>query len=271
VAQRAIVMLRERVQAVLGKRLAKFGLELNPTKTRLVDFRPPAERAGAETTLPTTFTFLGFLHIWSKKRSGKATVWQRTAKDRLARTLKAINQQGRFMRPWPIAEQHHRLCRMLAGHFAYFGITGNYPRLATVVHWTRRIWRKWLSRRSWRSYVTWEKFLRLVARYPLPATDPVDLRTTHPPHAASGRRCVSDCEWRNGSGRPLRLSSTSWHSTRVGAAQNLAELDIDFAAIKQAAGWRSPRMPLQFAEKINVARSGMARAAAAAGRDEPVF
>jgi RNA-directed DNA polymerase len=67
----------ERVQAVLGKRLAKFGLELNPTKTRLVDFRPPAERAGAETTLPTTFTFLGFLHIWSKKRNGKATVWQR--------------------------------------------------------------------------------------------------------------------------------------------------------------------------------------------------
>jgi RNA-directed DNA polymerase len=141
----------ERVQAVLGKRLAKFGLELHPTKTRLVDFRPPAERAGAETTLPTTFTFLGFLHIWSKKRNGKATMWQRTAKDRLARTLKAINQQCRFMRPWPIAEQHHRLCRMLEGHFAYFGITGNYPRLATVVHWTRRIWRKRLSRRSWRS------------------------------------------------------------------------------------------------------------------------
>lgn len=159
----------ERVQAVLGKRLAKFGLELHPDKTRLVDFRPPTERVGAETTLPTTFTFLGFLHIWSKTRKGKATVWQRTAKDRLVRTLKAINQQCRFMRPWPIAEQHHRLCRMLEGHFAYFGITGNYPRVSSVVHWTRRIWRKWLSRRSWTSYVTWEKFLRLVERYPLPA------------------------------------------------------------------------------------------------------
>jgi RNA-directed DNA polymerase len=159
----------ERVQAVLGKRLAKFGLELHPDKTRLIDFRSPAERVGAETSLPTTFTFLGFLHIWSKKRNGKATVWQRTAKDRLARTLKAINQQCRLMRPWPVAEQHRRLCRMLEGHFAYFGITGNYPRLASVVHWTRRIWRKWLSRRSWKSYVTWEQFLRLVARYPLPA------------------------------------------------------------------------------------------------------
>ena len=159
----------ERVQAVLGKRLAKFGLELHPDKTRLVAFRAPAERVGAESTLPTTFTFLGFLHIWSKTRTGRATVWQRTAKDRLARTLKAINQQCRLMRPWPIAEQHRRLCRMLEGHFAYFGITGNYPRVASVVHWTRRIWRKWLSRRSWTSSVTWEKFLRLVERYPLPA------------------------------------------------------------------------------------------------------
>ena len=70
---------------------------------------------------------------------------------------------------WLIAEQHHRLCRMLEGHFAYFGITGNYPRLATVVHWARRIWRKWLSRRSWKSYVNWERFLRLAERYPLPA------------------------------------------------------------------------------------------------------
>jgi hypothetical protein len=57
---------------------------------------------------------------------------------------------------------------------------------------------------------------------------------------------------------------------QVGAAQDLAELDIDLAAITQAGGWKSPRMPLQYAEKINAARSGMARAAVASGRDEPV-
>jgi hypothetical protein len=44
----------ERVQAVLGKRLAMFGLELRPDKTRLVDFRPSVERVGVESTLPTT-------------------------------------------------------------------------------------------------------------------------------------------------------------------------------------------------------------------------
>ena len=159
----------ERVHAVLGKRLARFGLDLHPAKTQLIDFRPPAERVGVETTLPTTFTFLGFTHLWGKSRNGKAMVWQRTAKDRLARTLKAINQQCRRMRHWPVAEQHHRLCQMLQGHFAYFGIRGNSQRLAAVLHQTRRIWRKWLSRRSWASYVTWVQFVRLVATYPLPA------------------------------------------------------------------------------------------------------
>jgi len=69
-------------------------------------------------------------------------------------------------------------------------------------------------------------------------------------------------------GMPERfVAEVSGHSTRVGAAQDLAELDIDLAAITQAGGWKSTRMPLQYAEKINAARSGMARAAAASGRD----
>jgi integrase len=72
-------------------------------------------------------------------------------------------------------------------------------------------------------------------------------------------------------GMPARyVGEVSGHSTRVGAAQDLAELDIDLAAITQAGGWKSTRMPLQYAEKINVVRSGMARAAAAQGRDEDV-
>jgi integrase len=63
------------------------------------------------------------------------------------------------------------------------------------------------------------------------------------------------------------VDHVSGHSTRVGATQNLAALDIDLAAITQAGGWKSSRMPLHYAEKINVARSGMARAAEATGRN----
>jgi integrase len=72
-------------------------------------------------------------------------------------------------------------------------------------------------------------------------------------------------------GMPARLiSKVSGHSTRVGATQDLAALDIDLTAITQAGGWKSTRMPLQYAEKVNAARSGMARAAVASGRDGPV-
>jgi integrase len=69
-------------------------------------------------------------------------------------------------------------------------------------------------------------------------------------------------------GMPERVVNLiSGHSTRVGATQDLAELDIDLAAITQAGGWKSTRMPLQYAEKINTARSGMARAAEKQGRN----
>ena len=69
-------------------------------------------------------------------------------------------------------------------------------------------------------------------------------------------------------GMPERIvGQISGHSTRVGATQDLAALDIDLAAITQAGGWKSTPMPLQYAEKINAARSGMARAAEKSGRD----
>jgi site-specific recombinase XerD len=70
-------------------------------------------------------------------------------------------------------------------------------------------------------------------------------------------------------GMPERvIEQVSGHSTRVGAAQDLAALNIELAAIIQAGGWKSTTMPLRYTEKINVARSGMARAAAMSGRDK---
>jgi integrase len=65
-------------------------------------------------------------------------------------------------------------------------------------------------------------------------------------------------------GMPERfVNQVSGHSTRIGAAQDLAALDIDLGAITQAGGWKSTRMPLQYSERIQVTRSAMAKAAAA--------
>jgi RNA-directed DNA polymerase len=159
----------ERVQAVLGKRLGRFGLQLHPDKTRLADFRPrrPPGRA-EEPALPTSFSFLGFVHVWGTSRKGNAVVRQVTAKDRLARSLKAFNEQCRLMRHWPLPTQHDRLCQMLKGHYSYFGISGNSRRLEHLHYHVRRLWREWLSRRSWKSFLSWEKYERLLQRFPLP-------------------------------------------------------------------------------------------------------
>ncbi len=159
----------ERVLAVLAKRLGKFGLQLHPDKTRLVDFRPRrSAREQEESTLPTTFNFLGFTHVWGKSRKGNAVVRQLTAKDRLARSLKAINQRCKRMRNWPIRQQHQRLCRVLTGHYGYFGITGNFKRLGLLYYQVRRLWQKWLSRRSSKSYVQWDRYERMLERFVLP-------------------------------------------------------------------------------------------------------
>jgi integrase len=69
-------------------------------------------------------------------------------------------------------------------------------------------------------------------------------------------------------GTPERyLKLVSGHSARVGATQDLTALDVDLAAITQAGGWKSTRMPLQYAEKIAAGRSGMAKAAELVGRN----
>ena len=160
----------ERVLAVLDKRVGRFGLQLHPDKTRLVDFRP-RQSVGEieESTLPTTFNFLGFTHVWGHSRRGSAVVRQLTAKDRLARSLKAINQRCKRMRHWPLRAQHQRLCRALKGHYAYFGISGNYKRLRLLHQCVRRLWHRWLSRRSSKSYVLWERYLRMLERFALPS------------------------------------------------------------------------------------------------------
>jgi RNA-directed DNA polymerase len=160
----------ERVLEVLGKRLGKYGLQLHPDKTRMVDFRirESSRHDGGDSTVAMTFNFLAFTHVWARTRKGRAIVQRRTAKARLARAIKVIDQQCRAMRHWLLREQHKRLGQMLKGHYAYFGISGNYECLANLHHQARRCWQKWLSRRSNHSPVTWAAFERVLEYLPLP-------------------------------------------------------------------------------------------------------
>ena len=159
----------DRVQRVLGRRLAKYGLALHPEKTKRVDFRfkrRNGERHAA--TQATTFNFLGFTHLWGKTERGKHNVYQRTAKDRFARALLKVTDWCRRNRHRPVPEQHVRLSRMMKGHFAYFGITGNSRRIRWYAHQVERIWFSSLRRRSRGERGGYRMFDALLQRHPLP-------------------------------------------------------------------------------------------------------
>ncbi len=155
-----------RVQEALPKRLARFGLELHPEKTRLIDFRRPHDDGSGPR--PGTFDFLGFTHYWGRTRKGPWVPKRRTAKNRLRRALTTLNQWLRSVRHFPVAEQARLLGAKLRGHFQYFGIRGNSTAISAYRWAARRLWRKWLSRRSQRGAMYWEQFSALERRHPLP-------------------------------------------------------------------------------------------------------
>ena len=158
----------ERVLAVLGKRLARYGLTLHADKTRFVDFRSNRPDGAFSDADGTSFTFLGFTHVWGKSRAGRRVVRQVTAKSRFARALSAVTAWCRANRHRSVPEQRAHLASMMRGHFAYYGITGNMRRLQWYADEVERIWQKWLSRRDRRGRVDWARFGALLQRHPLP-------------------------------------------------------------------------------------------------------
>lgn len=158
-----------RVQEVLPKRFEKYGLRLHPDKTRLVRFVPPGdeppEDGGGQRD--RSFDLLGLTLYWGKSRKGRWVVKQKTARDRLRRSLRRIKAWCREHRHDSVKQQHASLSRKLQGHYAYYGVTGNYRSLSQFFHEVRRTWRKWLSRRS-NAELAWDRMDAILAVYPLP-------------------------------------------------------------------------------------------------------
>ena len=159
--------------AVLPKRFARFGLSIHPTKTTLIAFRKPDARQ-ASANGNGTFDFLGLTHYWTKSRRGCWVIKRKTARKRLRRTKKSLWRWCRTNRHAPLKDQYQMLCLKLRGHFQYYGIRGNFRLLEEVLRYAEKAWRYWLSRRSSKSAIGWEKFQKLLqtisCRYPRSST-----------------------------------------------------------------------------------------------------
>ena len=151
------------MMAVLVKRFARYGLTVHPEKTKLIDFREPG--SGPD---PGSFDLLGFTHFWGRSRNGWWVVQRKTSGNRFGRALQRVADWCSRNRHLPVREQHEVLVKKVAGHYNYFGITGNGRALGRFLHEVERVWRTWLDRRSRRGHMNWARFKLLSSRYPLP-------------------------------------------------------------------------------------------------------
>jgi group II intron reverse transcriptase/maturase len=166
----------DRFYAALPERLAKFHLQVEPTKTHILKFsrfHPEMRRR---------FSFLGFEFFWFPDRKGTPRVTRRTARKKFRA---AVNR----MKVW-IQENRHKSKRWffttvqtkLVGHYQYYGVFGNSRALWDFYEEVKQLLFKWLNRRSQRRSYTWKAFKHMLKHIRLAVP-----RITERKHV---RRCV---------------------------------------------------------------------------------
>jgi RNA-directed DNA polymerase len=160
----------KRFRQEMESRLNQFGLEIASEKTQCIEFGAAAEmRAKARGERAATFDFLGFTHYCSCTRNGKRFRMKRkTVSKRLTAKLKAYKEWLKSNRILSTPEIIQKTASKLRGHYGYYGVTDNSKGIAVYFYEVRRILYKWLNRRGKRGCYNFEKFNKLLMRYPLP-------------------------------------------------------------------------------------------------------
>lgn len=161
----------ERFLREFRERLAKFGLELHPEKTRLIEFGREAwmKRQQEGKGKPETFQFLGFTHYCGQNSKGHFTVWRETVSKRMRAKLVEIKQELRTRMHEPIAQTGKWLRLVVQGYYRYHAVPGNLRRLSIFRGRLQRIWRQMLRRRGQKQPTTWERLDRIFTRWiPVP-------------------------------------------------------------------------------------------------------
>jgi group II intron reverse transcriptase/maturase len=154
----------ERFRAELSERMGRFGLELHPEKTRLIEFGRFAagNRQERGEGRPETFDFLGFTHICGKARNGKFLLVRHTIKKRMRQTLQRVKGELKRRMHNAVREQGRWLRSVVRGYFAYHAVPTNLQALGEFRTEVVRWWLKMLRRRSQKHRLTWRRFNEIV-------------------------------------------------------------------------------------------------------------
>ena len=158
----------ERFLRDLGERVRKFGLELHPDKTRLIEFGRHAERNRKQRgeKKPETFDFLGFTHLCGKtSKWGRFMVLRKTSSKRMRAKLRQIKQLLLARKHDPVPQTGEWLRSIVQGYFNYHAVPGNGRSMGKFREQVARYWRLALRRRSQKSRMTWDRFRPLAQRW----------------------------------------------------------------------------------------------------------
>lgn len=154
-----------RFREELTTRLHKFGLELHPEKTRIIEFGQWAgrNRRRRGEGKPETFNFLGFTHACGRKHgNGMFTVTRLTIRQRMTRKLHELKDELRSRMHRSVKEQGEWLRAVILGYDRYYGVPGNWSALLKFRVALGRLWYQSLRRRGNRRKLTWVRMYVLL-------------------------------------------------------------------------------------------------------------
>lgn len=153
----------------LKKRMRFFGLEMEESKTRLIEFGRFAatDRKRRGVGKPETFTFLGFTHYCATSHNGWFRVKRKTSRKKFTKKCKELHTLIRDMRTWKLKDIFKKLNQILIGYYHYYGITDNSRSLYAMRDRITKMLFYWLNRRSERKSYTWASFNHMLTFYHL--------------------------------------------------------------------------------------------------------
>lgn len=174
----------------LRERLNKFGLKVSEEKSQIIPFgRYPYYSAQDKGKKLATFDFLGFTHYCTKTRRGYFKLGRKTSKERFRQRIKELNQWLKAIRNRvKLNEWWEVLGMKLAGHYRYYGISGNMAELHAYHKRAIRLAFKWVNRRSQKKSYNWAQFHRVLKYNPLPMPKIYHLTYT----LSSKRGCLTE-------------------------------------------------------------------------------
>ena len=146
---------------MLIERMKKFKLELAEDKTRILPF---GRFKGAN----ESFDFLGFTFTNGETINGKYRPNIKTSKKKLKQKFEVIKKWLYEKMHEPILEVGTTLRKKIVGHYAYYGINGNYSSLVKFYKYLKYTWFYTLRKRGQKNKIKYTDFLRIWSYLEIP-------------------------------------------------------------------------------------------------------